>query len=414
MDLQPEIYAPAPGTPPHERKFRREREPGAAAIHWGLKDQKLPADSFAYGMRNSKQESVVTALEAQKKQNQSYQNEVAERVYWSNKHEPLGKGYVAGHVLPPETQDVKFHFGVPSKEKDESKAVIWPRDSKRGEDEEIRQQYVKTHGDFAPGEMFNRKYAWPVEVTSNPHFRFGAGDGSATKDGQGVKDALNMDREVEDAMPITRIVQRTLEDKRQVKNDAIGKVKHYGTGKPPVPPGHAFGARKSSSAYGGSAWDCITGNYSLDEQLPDRDLGRCVKPGRRNVTQESRAFGVPSVRRDLSAPAPQKRGLGDQTSYSDEHHMKLLISPQRFVLSGIEDEDFLLRRGKQEVHILLTGAGYAFKDQDFDEIWRSAMQLFQDGRSLVSLDAFMFVYSDWLDQAVAEKRSALSQRTAWA
>lgn len=407
-DLQPEIYAPAPGTPPHERKFRKALEPGAAAIHWGLKEQKLPAEAFAYGTRsNSKKESVSAAFEAQKQQNQSFRNDVAERVYWSTKHEPLGKGYVAGHELPEQTKDPKFHFGVPTSTKDEGKATIYPRDPKYlGEDEEVHSRYVKTHGDFAPGEMVNRKYAWPEEVSGNPHFRFGAGSvSSAAKDGQGIKDCINMDREVGEEMPKTRIVQRTLEDARHVKNDAIGRVKNFGTGKPPVPPGHAFGAR---SAYGGTAWECITGNYSVEEQLPDKDLGRCTKPGRRNIPQSrERVYGVPSVRFDKPAPAHDKKGLGDMTSYSNEHHMKLLINPQRFVLSGIEDDDFLLRRPKNEIHSLLTGAGYAFKDGDFDDIWGQAVKLFQDGVQCASLDAFMFVYSDWLNQAVSERNGAL-------
>jgi len=48
----------------------------------------------------------------------------------------------------------------------------------------------------------------------------------------------------------------------------------------------------------------IKGNYTEADQLPDRDLGKTLTPGFRNVTLETRAFGVPCIRTDL--PRPRK------------------------------------------------------------------------------------------------------------
>merc|ERR1719359_2457058 len=85
---------------------------------------------------------------------------------------------------------------------------------------------------------------------------------------------------------------------------------------PKVPLGHAFGIKSTTSEC--TARSCILGYYSLNEQLPDQDLGRCMKPGRRNLTAEARAFGVPSVRADIPALPVDKRSLADCQNYGDE------------------------------------------------------------------------------------------------
>ena len=58
------------------------------------------------------------------------------------------------------------------------------------------------------------------------------------------------------------------------------------------------GAIKRSDEF--TAEDCIVGGYSIEEQLPDQDLGRSVRPGFRNFTKDpNRVFGLPSIRRDI-------------------------------------------------------------------------------------------------------------------
>ena len=48
------------------------------------------------------------------------------------------------------------------------------------------------------------------------------------------------------------------------------------------------------------AGDCINGNYTYNQQLPDQDLGRSVTVGWRNMSLSDRAYGCPSVRKDVS------------------------------------------------------------------------------------------------------------------
>jgi len=156
-----------------------------------------------------------------------------------------------------------------------------------------------------------------------------------------------------------------------------------------------------------TARTCILGYYSLNEQLPDQDLGRCIKPGRRNVTSEKRAFGTPSVRADIPALPQERRSLADCQNYGDEVGAQALLNPQRFDLQGVPDREFLLRRPKEELKSLLESAGYKFSDTDFDEIWTTAVGLFEDSMEVASLDSFMFVYSDWINEHVKGELKAL-------
>jgi len=93
----------------------------------------------------------------------------------------------------------------------------------------------------------------------------------------------------------------------------LGKPKNLGQGKPPVPEEHAFGVK---NLVGGNIWNvgkCISGEPTEKELEPDRDLGKSVKPGARNVVRkpedENRIFGTPTVRTDI--PFKEKRSIAD-------------------------------------------------------------------------------------------------------
>ncbi|CAE7879526.1 GIP, partial [Symbiodinium microadriaticum] len=100
-DLQPEVYFPLPQTPVNERKYRRiSHQPGEIYVHHGLKDQKLPAEEFRYGIRGQKGASTEDTMKAGLLMGvAAYQNEVAESIYESRKKEPLGKPFHRGHSL---------------------------------------------------------------------------------------------------------------------------------------------------------------------------------------------------------------------------------------------------------------------------------------------------------------------------
>ena len=73
---------------------------------------------------------------------------------------------------------------------------------------------------------------------------------------------------------------------------------------------------------GGGIWNagkCIHGEPNEKELEPDRDLGRSVKPGTRNIVRkpehEHRVFGTPTVRTDI--PFKEKRSIADYSVSMD-------------------------------------------------------------------------------------------------
>merc|ERR1711865_578483 len=159
---------------------------------------------------------------------------------------------------------------------------------------------------------------WPREITENPHFRFGISEQTLPgRKGNGAKSALNMDCEDDGSHPQTRIVQRTSEDYRHVANDHLAVGKNMMQGRPLLPHDHSHGIRCIGTDI--SAGEALRGYYSRHEQMPDKDLGKCLTEGKRNIVDdEERCFGVPSVRNDLGAPKTGVRSVADTMNYGDE------------------------------------------------------------------------------------------------
>lgn len=234
-------------------------------------------------------------------------------------------------------------------------------------------------------------------------FKFGAGLAAAVE-GAGARLALNYDLDEDGNYKRTRLVTKVCEDYRHVQHPKMGQKGHpkQGADGPPIDKEHRFGVKSSVSEY--TAQSCIKGYYPLEDQLPDQDLGRCTKPGRRNVTSETRAFGVPSIRTDIEAPHPSKRSIADDSSYGDEPSAASILCPQRFDGMGVGDREFLVRRPREELKALVCsfpGAG------DFDELWYESLGLFDDGLPLVSLDAILFVQSGKIERQVGQDLQGL-------
>jgi len=397
-DLQPEVYFPLPSTPINERKYRGlSHGPGEITVHHGLKDQQLPSEHFRYGVRGMKGATTEQTLKAGMLLGvAAYQNEVAEAVYESRKKEPLGTAYKRGHQIKMLPEGFGNSSGVP----EDGKRVIFPVEMPR-DTEEVRQQYRYTHNSFNPGERIQRNYNFPAE-TKESTFRFGKGEGFV-QEGVGARAVLNMDMEDDGTYKKTKLVQKNVEDYRNVQHPKVFLKSHakQGAEGPPIDPNHRFGKVSSISDY--TAGSCIQGYYALEEQLPDQDLGRCVKPGRRNVTTETRAFGVPSVRTDIPAPAPAKRSCADTMSYGDECSAAALMNPQRFDNRGVPDREFLVRRPKEELRSLVEACNVS--GMDFEALWDESMQLFDDGLPLVSLDAMLYKHTHRIEERVATLHS---------
>merc|ERR1719230_220424 len=176
-DLESDIYFPLPLTPRRLQKFRRNYKPGEINVHWGLEGQKLPPKDFAYGCRGNAGVSAAATLAAGKKEGiAEYMQMRGESIYASTKREPLGRCIDRGYKWPQETQQPGFEFGKREDVEDiTGKEVLFPRNLKP-DDEATRQQYVRTHGNYAPGEMVDRQYNWPVDPKD---FAFGVTDKNA-------------------------------------------------------------------------------------------------------------------------------------------------------------------------------------------------------------------------------------------
>jgi hypothetical protein len=404
LDVQSEIFYPAPLTPIRERRFRRSNVPGEIHVHHSLKDQKLPGEEFRYGIRGVKGCTTEQCMKAgQKFGVEAYQQTVKERIYESSKKEPFAKPHIRGHVL----KMLPEGFGNPSGVPEECKKVVFPVDQPRDK-EEHRLQYKKSHRSFAPGERVGREYIWPDEAHGE-YFRFGKSSESLPE-GVGARLALNCMAEDDGHFKKTKMVQKVAEDYRHVAHPKFASKIHYmqGAKGPPMDADWAYGIKSITSDC--TARSCILGYYALDEQLPDQDLGRCTKVGRRNVTREQRAFGVPSVRTDLQAP-PGRRSVADMQNYGDECGAAALLNPQRFDDRGVPDREFLLRRPKDELRPLVDNCKSMDEASlDFDDIWEKAVNLFDDGIELVSLDAFLYIYTQKIEERVKNTHAGFGSK----
>jgi len=110
---------------------------------------------------------------------------------------------------------------------------------------------------------------------------------------------------------------KKVEDFRDM-GDILGRSRNLGQGSGSRPYDYCYGKPSATvkRALSGKppigAAEVLKGNYNPEDQLPDRDLGKSITPGWRNVTLESRAYGCPSIRTDLPNPIPiNKRSVAN-------------------------------------------------------------------------------------------------------
>lgn len=251
--------------------------------HWSGHGK--PSKAIPPGQRTSwrtgTSESVSALVQPLPEWNTSHLlQERREAIYESNKREPLGRAHIRGHSVPVQMVESGFRFGRVTDAHghfsgQNGKDVIAPLEPQVDTTRE-HEQYVRSHYAFSPGEQMHRKYAWPTNVAKDANFRFGraGGDDRAAK-WAGRQDCVG-----------NALFGGAWE------TDAQGCSEPSEKSPPPVPPGFAFGTPSKSS---GAAGEAIWGTYTPQEQLPDRDLGKCMKEGRRNLAHEPQhAFGKPS------------------------------------------------------------------------------------------------------------------------
>jgi len=399
IGLQPDIILPTPRTPEDlgdtRRKHRQRTGPGEASRHWVQRDDGVPAALDGYGVKSYKGEDVAQNFKAgQVVGVAEYMLSRGEAVYATTSREPLGKGWVRGHMLPTETQTPEFRgFGCSTKRSAyNAKESIFPR-GVEPETEEARARYCKTHGSYEPGQVSKRDYEWPKAMTENKHFRFGiVDDADISNRGAGAKRALTMDGgAAPNTIADTVIGSAMLQQKRYAANDHLGTSRASMQGRLPVPKDQVFGLATEKD--GQDAGGLIRGNYSTEEQMPDADLGTCLMPGRRNY-HSAVPFGLPSVRSDLShrVVPSEKRSLTNATNFGDDPGAIDLIFPGKFHHLGLGEEDFFMRRSETELRGVLEGSGWGLSDEDFKDVFQEAVALHGDGQQVASVEALMAAY----------------------
>lgn len=386
-----------PSTPEKIAKYRKSyfAEPGKRIVHSGMIDDLKKVDPYQkFGVNLVQSDHVQDVTPQFRPSDHTLLTlEKKEAVYASTKREPLGKGYVRGHVLPKTCLDSKFAFGKMEAESASAKGLIYPM--VKEDMEKYKEMYQKSHGTSDPGVQKNRMYDWNT-IDPNLH-KFGVKHKAGVK--QGVAKCLNpqMDPEYRSST----IAPKQVEDRKDT-NDQIGKSKHLGHGRTHLPDDFTFGVGGSTNEYG--AQRCIQGEYSEQEQQPDDDLGKAVTRGWRNVTSDQRAFGVPSVRGDIAAP--MRRSVADNQNYGDDVNAEFLLYPDQFAGNGISDESFTQPKDYEELVTMFKGIGYDFSDEVFRNIdQRARNQTQYTALGDVSIEEFRNVLNDYLD--------ALDEGRAW-
>ena len=155
---------------------------------------------------------------------------------------------------------------------------------------------------------------------------------------------------------VSRITSKKTEDAKSLTIQ-LGRARNLGFGSKDSHP--AIYGKTSLPDRKNGEWDaraCIEGTYEPEDQEPDSDLGKSMTPGFRNITTETRPFGVPSVRSDIPKYATRsiagttprlKSGIGsvlisrcqpDNQNYGDDVSAQFLLYPQQFASMGIEVE----------------------------------------------------------------------------
>jgi len=397
---------PAPNpvtTDPAHIKYSDELkyDPGRIQVHTGLYGQKLLPRQVPYGRENPCKADSSTVHEilnpAPASRLMEKMNEEKEKLYHSVQKEPLGGHYNHGLYVPEYAKHPDYRFGAASDRNAwGSKELVCPPEEPE-DDPEIHRRYVVSHGSFDVAEQRDRGYDWANTVPKDPKtFKFGWAEEIPLRDG--VKKAISGPAADPERMVGVSIVQKTVTDFKDFNQDLLGKCKRTGAGLHNLSKDYAFGT-STLKDYG--AWgtkECIEGNATLEEQMPDPDLGRTLQPGWRNITNETRAFGVPNVRTDV--PLPRIRSVADNQNYGDECDAKEILYPSDHAWKGVQPDDFYQPRPLDEIMSVMECAGFDLTQAQAEQVYAEARNAHPEG--LVSLESFRHTMLD-MDQAFTIK-----------
>lgn len=361
-----------PATPPEIRKYRRSANlaPGARFKHFGIADDiaGMNLDSKTFGDKSEAARTTAHDLLTHHKLSDLEKLNLvkAEKVYRGAAREQLGKSYSHNYNENFKAMEGKA-FGIKSVSSLEpAKGIIFPTMTAEAiAGEEI---YKRTHNNYAPGEQKRRGYVYPQGPDYPNVTRFGQKGDTIALNGvsKNVADVL---KSVDDRAPMVNT--KNVEDFREM-SDILGQSKNLGQGSAARSIEYAYGkpsgaeirAAKGKQPVG--AWEVIRGTYSKEDQLPDKDLGKSITPGFRNISLETRAFGLPSLRNDVPAPPIQNRSVANNMNYGDDATASDLINPQPFSDMRITEQSMITPRPKESVFAFFEKIGYGV-DREISE-----------------------------------------------
>ena len=278
-----------PLTPPEQRKYRRSTalQPGMRYQHYGITDDlaKMNLSERVYGGSSEKGVESAGELVNHKlpTELERINMEKAEAVYRLRAKEPLGRTVDRHVALPSKFTEGKTPFGCVGKsDVEKAKDIIFPDLT----DEQIQgdEIYRRSHGFSLPGEQKNRNYKWYVDPANT---RFGVKGDTIALNGvsKNIADVL---RGVGDTPSVVNT--KNVEDYRNM-GDALGQSKNLGQHSGARPYDTVYGKGSASMRKTGNVWgaaEVIRGKYSVQQQLPDGDLGKSITPGFRNISLEVR------------------------------------------------------------------------------------------------------------------------------
>lgn len=391
-----------PPSPQEIKKYRKsfQHEPGLRLVHVGSVEDKSPHPSYhRHGIRTVTGDRVLDCMQQVPDSHlQNYHTEQKEALYRSHVREPLGQSYSRGHVFPEQAQSSEFSFGQPSTISESAKGLIYYNEPLP--DKRARSQAAKNMPLMNPEReitrQIDRNYDWKgAAIDPNTH-RFGKvqpvllnGVSASLKHADG-----------------TSIASRRQQQVRSFQHDRLGKAREVRGVLRNLGEDFVFGRVDNPDEWG--VKKCITGEYSVNEQLPDEDLGLSTRKLSKidlvPSNPDDRAYGIPSIRYDL--PPPSLRSVADPQNYGNESNLKGLLYPSRFSVDGVEHEDFIMVRPREEIRELYRKLGAEFDDVQFARLCELAERDFGG----LSADSFRHAWNKVRFDTTAPVLSPLNQQ----
>jgi len=318
---------PRPDTPDAIKPFRKSQtaQVGKGAIHYGIaRDARAP--DIRFGRKGEYSQSVGSCLkEADASGVAAVATDIAERAYQSRRKEPLGRSAVPAAPLPEHTLRPTFAFGTKSVVGEGAKGLIYAA----SEGKPVAKQ--------VPGVARQRGYDWASVKIDPTQFRFGRNSAQdAAREGT-TKTLVEPDI----GRP-TKLVPIAVAQAAAVGPRVLGKPRNLGFGDRKEGADFVYGSVQRGDEFGTRM---ILGGCG-DKPEPDDVLGRptCKSAILRRLRlldpkpDESRIFGVPTLRTDL--PKPRSKSSTNANNYGDDADASALLYPSAYVAGGLTNDAF--------------------------------------------------------------------------